>query len=249
MIAAQPVLGVGPGNWPVRYPSYALEADPSYRPESLFPTSRLPHGDWMGLAAERGVAAPALLLMIAGFLWASAWRRLAAQHDGQRSVALALLASISCVATIGASDPFLLTPTGAFMSAVVLGVLTPRCSTVHSLHLTKSTRVGIVTVLAVACGASVLYSTNQLRAALQYANGYSTESLTEAVRLNPGDYHAQVLLVQRWIRLGHCERALAHVHSASNLLPFSGVPRYYQTRCAIPPFLEASTHQAPQSVH
>jgi putative inorganic carbon (hco3(-)) transporter len=71
MIRARPLLGIGPGNWSVHYPAYAAPDDPSFDAAAIQPVNRLPNGDWLGLAAERGLPAT-LLLVFAGVV--TAWR-------------------------------------------------------------------------------------------------------------------------------------------------------------------------------
>ena len=39
MAADHPLLGVGPGNWPVEYPRYTFSGDPAFDPEDFIPTN------------------------------------------------------------------------------------------------------------------------------------------------------------------------------------------------------------------
>ena len=234
MIRQFPVLGVGPGNWPVRYPEYARIGDPSFRPDALFPTNRLPHGDWLGIAAERGLIAAAALAAMICLLLRRSWY----PPQGQKREAGRSMAFQGCLATlvvIGTFDPALLTPTAAFVSALLLGSLAPQASRVLPVLLGARSRYTAAILLFVTMGAFLAYSTSQMRAALRYAHTYTTESLDDAVRLNPGDYQAQVMLAQRWIRQGHCERALPHLRSAAMLLPSARAPHQVWARCASQP--------------
>ena len=57
MAAHHPLLGVGPGNWPVFYPKYRSTGDPSFDRDDIIPTNPWPSSDWMAMASERGFAA------------------------------------------------------------------------------------------------------------------------------------------------------------------------------------------------
>ncbi len=55
MTAAHPLLGVGPGNWPVAYPKYATRNDPSMSQEEGVTSNPWPSSDWVAYLSERGV--------------------------------------------------------------------------------------------------------------------------------------------------------------------------------------------------
>ena len=62
MAAAHPILGVGPGNWPVDYPGHAARYDPSLdNNEAGMTTNPWPSSDWVAFISERGFAAAVLL--------------------------------------------------------------------------------------------------------------------------------------------------------------------------------------------
>ena len=56
MAAAHPLLGVGTGNWSVRYPRYAPASDPSMTDVGLT-ANPWPSSDWVAVLSERGPAA------------------------------------------------------------------------------------------------------------------------------------------------------------------------------------------------
>lgn len=86
MVAENPLLGVGPGNWFVHYPRFTRGADPSYAAGQPLPTNPWPSSDWVALTAERGLLG-ALLLAFAGLAAIlAALRRIMApvSDDGSR---------------------------------------------------------------------------------------------------------------------------------------------------------------------
>jgi hypothetical protein len=64
MIMANPILGVGPGNWDKHYAEYASDDDPTIDPTSKQPTNVFPSGDWLGIIAERGIIAGVLIIYL-----------------------------------------------------------------------------------------------------------------------------------------------------------------------------------------
>src|SRR5438046_3111451 len=59
---AHPVLGTGPGNWPVIYPLFATRTDPSLTEGTGMTANPWPSSDWVAALAERGVPATLALL-------------------------------------------------------------------------------------------------------------------------------------------------------------------------------------------
>ncbi|HEY0150416.1 MAG TPA: O-antigen ligase family protein [Longimicrobium sp.] len=232
MIAGQPILGVGPGNWPVRYPEYAHPGDPSYRPERVFPTNRVPHSDWLGIAAEWGGLAGALLVVAAVLLIRQAGRVVPGESAREAPAYRTSVISLACVLVVGALNPVVLLPAGGFMAALVLGASAPRDPLALTIQVTRWRKYAAASALLLVCGPSVVYAANQLRASSRYSFNYSIESLTEAVTLNPGDYYAQLLLAQAWVRSERCDRARPHAAAAQSLLPGARAPARVWARCA-----------------
>jgi hypothetical protein len=63
MAVAHPLVGVGPGNWPVIYPRYAPPRDPSLSEATGMASNAWPSSDWVAALSERGV--PAFLALVA----------------------------------------------------------------------------------------------------------------------------------------------------------------------------------------
>ncbi len=84
MIADHPVLGVGAGNWRVRFPEYGGSSAPSF--EGIDQMRIRPHNVYLGIAAEAGLAALLLYLAMGGLALAAAW--VAARRAGSENGAL-----------------------------------------------------------------------------------------------------------------------------------------------------------------
>jgi O-antigen ligase len=245
MIGDHPLLGVGPGNWTIEYPRYAAPRDPSHRPGELVPTARLPQGDWIGLAAERGVPALLLLALAGAVLALRSLRMLRAEgaggdgggeEDAARGCARAALGVLAALACLGTLDPVLLQPLHAFFVFLVLGALVPpgRERTSIGLHRPVPRRVAMAAVVLLAAGPLVV-SARQLRAATVLARGADPARMALALHANPGDYRLQALMADHWIRRRRCDLALPHIRAARDLFPTAGAPRAMHAHCASAP--------------
>ena len=68
LVVADPVLGVGPGNWAVEYPVVVNPGDPSLDSEGMT-SNPWPSSDWMAVLSERGIPAFLMLTMAGGLLF------------------------------------------------------------------------------------------------------------------------------------------------------------------------------------
>jgi hypothetical protein len=231
MAADHPLLGVGPGNWRVRYPSYATPGDPSYTPTERLPTGRYPQGDWVALLAERGAAA-ALAAALAGAILLLRSAAAVRRGRGPRAFrAGAALCTGAALAVLGAFDAVLMTPAAALLAAVALGALAPRAADARRLPLPRAAwGMTATAAAAVLCGA-VLLGGVQLRAATLYGSSPAVENLARAVRVNPGDYYAQLRLGEGLAERGQCAEALPPLRAASRLYPTAPLPERLRRRC------------------
>jgi len=233
LVAASPLLGVGPGNWTVQYPRFASVGDPSFSTESRFPTTRLPQGDWIGLAAERGLPALAILVLACALVARRSWRRVRAGAPGAAGD-LALLLSMGALGTLGLFDPVLLTPAACFVFFLALGALAPPETRAVELRLGNAGRAAGVAAVLLLSTAPVLYSGRQLWAGYLYGTRADTGRLARATALNPGDYRAHLLLAEAWIQAGRCDLARGSIDASLRLIPTAPAPRRLWDRCATP---------------
>jgi O-antigen ligase len=111
MAEAHPVLGVGPGNWPLHYRQFAARHDPSLNPNDGMPANPWPSSDWMALLAERGVPATLLFVLIFAGLFVTAWRKPEGEVGkpiAQQFTPLALAAVLLITTVVSAFDAVLL---------------------------------------------------------------------------------------------------------------------------------------------
>jgi hypothetical protein len=217
MAAAYPLLGVGAGNWPVRYPEYAARHDGSLNdsePGTTF--NPWPSSDWVAFVSERGFVAAALLGMVFVLLFVRGWKRLRAEDVEERWEAATLLATIAAACVAGAFDAVLLLALPAFLVWCALGALSTRFESgglAAALH---------IVILAVAL-LGAIRSASQLVAMEIYATRGDRASLERAARIDPGNYRVQLRLARK----GLCEHALA----ARGLFPNAGAAKAAARRC------------------
>ena len=139
MALAHPVLGVGPGNWPVIYPKFAPANDPSLSDATGMTSNPWPSSDWVAALSERG--APAFLALLAFVLMllrgALTARYDAAREPHERLAALAGGGVVLIAALEGAFDAVLLLPTPSIVVWAAAGALLTspcgkqRCAKAH----------------------------------------------------------------------------------------------------------------------
>lgn len=230
MAVDHPVLGVGPGNWAIHYPSYASQRDPSYFPTDPLPTSRVPQGDWVALLAERGLSAAAAVMVAALVLLARCMRTLRRGGPSALHAGAAVCVGAAILA-MGLLDAVLMTPTAALLSALALAALVPDERGAWMLALPLGPRRAVATgALAVLAG-GVLLGAVQVRGATMYGSQMAAQDLARAVRVNPGDYYAHLHLGQALADQGRCDRALLSLDAASRLYPTARLPERLLRRC------------------
>ncbi|HEV7241715.1 MAG TPA: O-antigen ligase family protein [Thermoanaerobaculia bacterium] len=214
MAAAHPIFGVGPGNWPVRYPEYAARRDGSINesePGTTF--NPWPSSDWIAFVAERGFAAAALLAFV--FL-----TMLLAKPLNPT-----LLATIAAAGVAGAFDAVLLLALPTFIVWTTIGALAvPRQPPTLRLRSGQAANRQPIAILVIAISLlGLVRSTSQLVAIEIYATRGDRASLERAARIDPGNYRVRLRLARK----GRCEHALA----ARALFPNADAAKAEARRC------------------
>jgi O-antigen ligase len=231
MAADNPLLGVGPGNWPVEYPRYTTPGDPAFDPDDPIPTNPWPSSDWIALLAERGVPALALLWGAAGVMTFLGWRRSRERGRATEGLAgLTLVATIVVMAVVGSFDAVSLLPAPAFFAWTVLGALLPPPRQVASMPRALSVRA-LTVVVALAGSAFAFRSAAQSASIILAGDGSSVRALRWAARLDPGSYRLQMILAVRRDGRTRCERAREHGVRAGELFPHHPAPKAVLRGC------------------
>jgi O-antigen ligase len=224
MALHHPLFGVGPGNWPVQYPAYAVRHDPSLSDSEEGTTSNpWPSSDWVAILAERGLAALVLLALVFLRIARGAFRQLRSADDADAALlAATLLGTLAGAVMTGLLDAVLLLPLPALLVWTALGALwAPAASARPPL----SPFVLASVLLLVAAG--VARSSAQLTAMTIYADHGDRASLAHAAQLDPGNYRVQLRLA----RLGGKARC-QHARAALGLFPHAGAAREASRGCS-----------------
>jgi hypothetical protein len=234
MAKDRPLLGVGPGNWPVAYPRYTTPGDPAYHAGTTVPTNPWPSGDWIALLAERGAPALALLVLggvvlAAGSALAVARREAGRAADERRDAGLAALSQLAALLVMGTFDAVLLLAAPTFAVWTLQGALAP----VGAERVAWPERLGRPLVWAVALAGIVLAgrSTMQLLAMRAATRAPGATGLARAARLDPFDYRVRLLLAEHHRRAGRCDRARPHAEAARDLFPSLPAPKAVLRAC------------------
>ena len=226
---AHPVLGVGPGNWPIRYADVAPSSDPSWGFGDPVPLNPWPSSDWMAILSERGIVAVVAILLLG---LALAWRGvIAVRAGGDRALSgAALLALLAAAAVQGIFDAVLLLPTPVLFVAIVAAALLQNADGTEAVIERVSrrrTRMGFVAVIIL--GAVSLRSLSQTAAYLVAGNGRDVARLTWAARIDPGSYPIRIALAER----GPCSAVRDDAAAALRMAPSWPAPRAAARRCGV----------------
>lgn len=228
MAATHPLLGAGPGNWPVEYPRYAVAGDPSLdHNEQGMTANPWPSSDWIAFLAERGLAA-AVLLAFALLLIARGGRR---EPGGEGA---ALLATIAAAVIAGLFDAVLLLAAPALLVWTTIGALSPPTQAPPPPPLTPAPPMpippspsysrlrwpAVLLVIGIAVVGAVR-SAGQLAAMDVYSTHGDRASLESAARIDPGNYRLRLRLA----RIERGRKRCEHAFAAHALFPSAAAAR------------------------
>lgn len=233
MAVQHPLLGVGPGNWPVFYPAFMSRKDPSFDADDIIPTNPWPSSDWMAIASERGFPALAVLLLTGGFIALGAWSRVrrAARH-GPALADLAIVATLLAIAVAGAFDAVLLLPTPTLFAWTIVGALASGARPVREIGLTTGLRRALVLGVLLLGTPVIVRSAAQTLAMAAFDDG-SRAAMERAALIDPGSYRIRMLLGRAWVRAGRCDRAIPHATAARALFPNYPAPAQLLRACGV----------------
>lgn len=231
MSLRHPLFGVGPGNWPVEYPHFAADHDPSLSSEGMT-SNPWPSSDWMTFLSERGLAAFVLLGLAMLALVADGLRGIRADAEVEdRLRATTLLGTLGVLLVVGSFDAVLLLPVPALAAWALLGALSPPSRERRTIEMPVVRRVAAVGALAAVTVLSALRSSAQLSAIALFSTTTRTASLERASQLDPGNYRIHLRLATGYLNRGSCTRARSHASSARALFPNAPAPRRILRNC------------------
>lgn len=231
MTVAHPVLGVGPGNWPVAYPKYAGRNDPSMSSEDGMTSNPWPSSDWVAFLSERGSLGFSLLLFVMLGLVQRAFRDLrgGTSRDAERVLtAIALIGTLVATAIVGAFDAVLLVAVPTFFVWTLAGALAPPGE--GGVTIQRGVGMAPLAVLSVAA-LIVARSTFQFAAIGVFGTSSKLAAWQQAAAFDPGNYRIHERLAQAYLSRGECRRAVPHARAARELFPNAAEPRRQLSAC------------------
>ena len=234
MALADPILGVGPGNWSVVYPRYASRGDPSISSLDEGMTSNpWPSSDWAAFASERGIPATVLLILIfLALLGLAAWHARVSRGTEPVLGAFALAATVIITLVVGAFDAVLLLAPPTICVWLLFGVYAepasasaPRQAIVGGVRQWAPVIMFVLGLLA--AGRNAL----QVAAMATVTASSRTSALERASLFDPGSYRIHMHLAEAYLNAGRCERARPQARDARDLYPMAVTPRQLLSQC------------------
>lgn len=211
LAADHPVLGVGPGNWFVHYPTVTEDGDPAYGGHLAIPTNPWPSSDWVAMVSERGPLA-ALFLLGSGLLMLAVGLVRAGGGGAAGNRGAAAAGVVSAAAVTGLFDAVLLLPAPAFVVAALVGLFLAEDDAADRHPAAAPPRRALKAAAAAVALALVIFTGIHTRAVASTATSRDTATLSRAAALAPWDHRVRLLLAER----GRC----ADARSAARLMPF-----------------------------
>jgi hypothetical protein len=230
LIAKNPMLGVAPGNWSVGYAAVSTGEDPSMEPGALRPVNRLPNGDWLGLASERGI--PALLVLWASGALMAGWavNRLRRGRFSGGAAEVALLACLGATLVMGAVDAVILRPEPTFCLALVLGGLLGEMPAREGRSLPRPAMPLAAVTFAITAAATMTSAAQGV--SLLQRRRPDLASKQVSVRLDPGDYSLQAAVADATALAGDCDQARVYARQSRQYFPRVGGLTIVNRLCA-----------------
>jgi O-antigen ligase len=231
MAVANPVFGVGPGNWPVEYVRFAPSNDRSLADDGMT-ANPWPSSDWVAFVSERGFIPTAALLSAFVMLFFSALRRWGELENPDAVLAQCVLAA-TIVATMVASafDVVLVLAAPSFLVWSVLGATSGIRRNARELQV-SSRAVGLAAVaLLIMTAISTARSVTQAVAMTSVGRGGLTAGWVNGAMWDPGSFRINLRVAELYSRRGHCSVARGYARRAVSLFPHAAEARRVARSC------------------
>jgi hypothetical protein len=219
LLTQHPLLGIGPGNWAVGYPSVTPPHDPTFFADLWAPTGRLVNSDWVAVMAEQGALGIAVALAAGALTLAvlvkspATWRAPAA-------------GSLAALVVLGSLDVVLQLAPAVMLLSTLLAVALPRND---ARPLPRVAGAAFTAVLLLCCVRQVL----QLEALRRLSHPeWGFASLETAARLDPANFGVHTTLTELYLGHGDCTSARPHLEALTKQYP--NHPRIAQAARACP---------------
>jgi hypothetical protein len=235
MAAANPLVGVGPGNWSVHYIKFAERRDPSLSSAGGMTDNPWPSSDWVAFVSERGIVATLLLMLALLAVALRALRELPqarASGDFERATAaLTLIGTVAATVVVGVFDAVLLIAIPTMFMWLIAGVLSAPVEAKRSV--TSGVREFGPALLVLFGVLAALRSSTQIAAMGTYHGATRLATIEKAAQYDPGSYRIRMRLAEGYVARGDCGRATGHARAANAMYPNAVAPRGVLRRCGV----------------
>ncbi len=236
MTETRPLLGVGPGNWPVVYPKFAVRGDPSLSQDEGTTANPWPSSDWMAYLSERGlIGLAAIAVVLLGLLRRAyadirSTRPRASMSDAEHvGMSMALVGTLVAAIVVGSFDAALIVAIPAYFVWSLAGALAPPSDrTIVAKPWLRFTALLATVVFGIV---AVVRSSAQMAAIATFSANSHIAAIERAAALDPGSYRIHLKLAEAYVARGECARAKPQARAARALLPSAAEPKRLLSEC------------------
>ncbi|MFL5565664.1 MAG: O-antigen ligase family protein, partial [Gemmatimonadaceae bacterium] len=231
MATANPVFGVGPGNWAVEYVRFAPSGDRSLTDDGMT-ANPWPSSDWVAYMSERGFIPTLALAGAFVTLFFGALRRWSELENPDAVLAQCVLAgTVVATMVVSAFDVVLVLAAPSFLAWSILGATSGIRRTAREV-IVSPRALGVAAVLLVLLSmVSAVRSTTQTIAMASVARGGLTSGWVTGAMWDPGSYRINLRVAQLYSRRGRCSMARSYARQAVSLFPHSPEAKRIARNC------------------
>ena len=231
MAAANPILGVGPGNWPVEYVEFARSNDRSLAEDGMT-ANPWPSSDWVAFVSERGIVPTVALLGVFAVLFHGSLRRWSGLESGDAVLAqLVLAGTIVATIVVSAFDVVLLLGAPSLLVWSVIGATSGIRHEGREAKLSPRVWGFAAAGLILVALLSTARSATQTISMMAVDRGGMTAGWVNGAAWDPGSYRINLRLADLYYRRGHCAAARWYARRAEGLFPHAAAPKRILSGC------------------
>lgn len=231
MAESHPVLGVGPGNWPVRYVGFAKRGDPSLADDGMT-ANPWPSSDWVAFVSERGFVGAIALLAVFALLFLGAFPKWRELQDRDAVLAqLALAGTIVATMVVSSFDAVLLLAAPTLLVFTILGAVSSTRRSGRQVTLSSRTWRYVAGAALLIMITSTARSAAQLAAMKAVGKGGQTAGWVRGAWWDPGSYRINQRVAELYSRRGRCSLARPYAKRAADLFPNAPAPKRVIRSC------------------
>lgn len=236
MVEANPVFGVGPGNWPVRYVQYAPRGDKSLTEDGTT-ANPWPSSDWVAFVSERGLIAAVAILGAFAALFLGSIRNWKEAPDGDAVLLkITLAGTITAAMVVSCFDAALLLAAPSFLIWGILGAASGGSRSTlpqrgREVDLGKAAWKALAAVTLGIVALSVARSATQTTAMTIIGRGGLTANWVRGATWDPGSYRINARVAELYANRGKCAKARPFAKQAAGLFPSAATPKRILRRC------------------